>query len=159
GGTNAAAQLGALRRLVRPLRRVLQLTRDRSFFAVHRIVDREELHALLADMIDAQVGRDLEEPAGESVNRVVALDRRESLDERFLRQVARLLGVAHHLAAQIVYRVLILAEQQGIRRLIAALAAFDEQQVFLLHRAFPSPVRVDRWAMARAARSRPGGAT
>ncbi len=133
GGANRFAQLAALRLLIGSMSRVGQLPQNRAILTFDGIIDREKLHALFADVIDAQIGSDFEQPARKGIDRVVTIERIERLHERFLRQVASLFRVANHFSTQVEDRALVLAYQLPICDLVALLAAIDQEKIFLLH--------------------------
>jgi hypothetical protein len=83
------------------------------------IVDGEGLLLLLADPVDAVVGRDLEEPGAERVVRRVLLQAVEGLAEGFDRQVLRIVLVVDHLQQHEVDGVAVPAHQFGVGLLIA----------------------------------------
>jgi len=63
---------------------------------VRGAVDADGLELALAEVIDREVVRDLEEPARELELGAVAIDVIEDLDEGLLREVLGGLAIAHH---------------------------------------------------------------
>src|SRR6187551_3347529 len=96
-------------------------------------------------MVDAEVRCDLEQPAGEGVLGVVAVERAERLDEGFLGEIGGLVAVSNHAQADRKHRTLVFFEQRAEGALVTGARSGDELDVLFSQRARPrvESVRTD----------------
>jgi hypothetical protein len=109
-------------------RRLLPLGGDR----IRRAVDRDGREVPSPEVIHGQVVGDLEQPGGELVRRVVAVEVIEGADEDLLREVLRELAVPDHPADEGEHGSLEPVDQLARGPLVAAPAEADELLVALL---------------------------
>ena len=88
-------------------------------FAVDGLVDGEHVQALLADVVDAIIDGDAEQPGAECVTRHVAVDLGECLAEGFDGQVFRIFPVFDHLQHHVEDGVAITLQKDSVRFLVA----------------------------------------
>ncbi len=109
------------------------LALDFALRALDRFVHGERVDAPFAHRVDTEVRRDLQEPVGESVRGVVAVEHREDFGERFLREVAGFLAVSHHLVADVVDGALVFDEQRAVGPFVTGLRLRDELSIVFSH--------------------------
>lgn len=84
---------------------------------------RDHIHTFVADMVDALVGGDGEEPGAERMGRGIEVERAESLAEGFQRKVVGLIGVVSHLENHKIEGLSVETHEVGKSMFIALLAS------------------------------------
>ena len=88
-------------------------------FAVDGLIDGEHVEALLANVVDAVVDGDAEQPGAECVTRHVAVDLGEGLAKGFNGQVFGIFPVFDHLQHHVKDGVAVTLQEDGVSLLIA----------------------------------------